>query len=185
MTTTLPTTHLPSAREETAKVEVSDAAAAAQACLAGAVAFMAEKMHLNRTMATIALKQNDRSAFGYFRYGLACQVAEHIAIMDEQVRAVYMYDDEATPEDEVFGEAQPTPLVHLIIVVQRKTEALNAMLDGLDRALVHGFAGLANVPHLANVLDTQVVLDKEVKGHIGYGALVTSLHHRPLAILQR
>jgi hypothetical protein len=176
-------------RDETAKVDrpaaLSDAESAAQAALVGAISFTAQKMHLNRAEATIALKQNDRETYGYFKYGLAAQVAEHIAGLDSQVKNVFMYDDEATPEDEVFGEGQPSRLIHLIVVAQRKTEALNALIGALDRALVRGFAGLANAPHLAHLLDVQVVDEKEVQNRTGYAALLSSIHHQPLPILGR
>lgn len=175
--------------DETAKVErqvpLSDAESAAQAAMVGAISFTAQKMNLSRAEATVALKQNNRETYSYFKYGLASQVAEHVAGLDGQVKRVFMYDDEATPEDEVFGEGQPTRLIHLIVVVQRKTEALNAVIGGLDRALVRGFAALANAPHLAHLLDVQVVDEKEVQNRTGYGALLSSVHHQPLPILER
>ncbi len=166
-------------------VSLSDAATTAQAALAGALSFAEEKMRVSRAATTRALQQNDREAYGYFCYGLAQQVAEHLAALDEQVRAVYLYDDEATPEDEVFGEARPSPLLHMIVVVGRKTEALNALLSGLDRALVQGLSSVTSSPNLAHVLDTQVVEEKDVKSRSGCGALLSSVHHRPLPILQR
>lgn len=176
-------------QDETTKVDrqapLSDAESAAQAALIGAVSFTAQKMNLNRAEATIALKQNDRTTYDYFKYGLAVQVAEHVAGLDDQVKRVLMYDDEATPEDEVFGEGQPGRLIHLIVVAQRKTEALNALIGALDRALVRGFAGLANAPHLAHLLDVQVVDEKDVQNRTGYAALLSSVHHQPLPILER
>lgn len=176
-------------REEATKVDrqapLSDAETAAQAALVGAISFTAQKMHLNRAEATIALKQNDRETYDYFKYGLAAQVAEHVAGLDDQVRGVYMYNDEATPEDEVFAEGQPSRLIHLIVVAQRKTEALNALIGALDRALVRGFAGLANAPHLAHLLDVQVVDEKDVQQRTGFAALLSSVHHQPLPILER
>lgn len=168
-----------------AQTPLSDAESAAQAALVGAISFTGQKMHLNRAEVAIALKQDDRETYGYFKYGLATQVAEHIAGLDPQVTRVYMYDDEATAEDEVFGERQPSRLIHLIVVAQRKTEALNALIGALDRALVRGFAGLAGAPHLAHLLDVQVVDENEVQNRVGFAALLSSIHHQPLPILER
>jgi hypothetical protein len=176
-------------RDEATRVDqqapLSDAESAAQAALVGAISFTSQKMHLNRAEVAIALKQNDHETYGYFKYGLAAQVAEHVAGLDPLVKSVYLYDDEATPEDEVFGECQPSRLIHLLVVAKRKTEALNALIGALDRALVRGFAGLANAPHLAHLLDVQVVDETEVQSRLGYAALLSSIHHQPLPILER
>jgi len=88
-------------RDETAKVDrqapLSDAESAAQAALVGAISFTAQKMHLNHAEATIALKQNDRDTYGYFKYGLAAQIAEHIA---EDIR-------ECVPNSDVLVHIEP------------------------------------------------------------------------------
>ncbi len=182
-------TTLSATRDEVTKTDrqtlLSDAESAAQAALVGAISFTAQMMRLNRSEATIALKQHDRETYGYFKYGLAVQVAEHIAGLDAEVRGVFMYDDEATPDDEIFGEGRPSPLIHLIFVARRKTEALNSLIGALDRALLRGFAGLANAPHLAHLLDAQVVDETEVRNRTGFGALLSSVHQPPLPILER
>jgi hypothetical protein len=170
---------------KTGREAQASVSAAAQAMLGAAIAFTGEKMRLNRAEAAVALKQRNRQAGGYFKYSLAGQVAEQLATLDDQVQNVFYYDDEATPEDEVFGEAEPSPLVHLIVVVQRKTGALNSLVNALDRGLVHGFASLANAPALAHLLDVQVLDSQDVQSRKGYAALLTSVHHRPVSVLQR
>ena len=87
------------------------------------------------------VRQGDGAACGYWLYSVAKQVAEAIGSLDDNVRAVYTFDCEATPEDECLGEvARGTPLVHLLVWTQRKTAALRALVATLDRALVRTYA---------------------------------------------
>jgi hypothetical protein len=164
---------------------LSDAVSAAEAALVGATSFAAGKTRLSRAEVAIALKQNDSAVRSYFQYGLAKQVAEHLAALDEQITAVYMYDDEATPEDAILGADAAMPLIHLIVLAKRRTNALNSLVTALDRALVRGYAGLASMPNLAHLLDVQIVSEEESKQRTGYAALLSSLHHQPLTIWQR
>ena len=112
-------------------------------------------------------------------------MAQHLAALDNEVRAAYLYDDEATPEDESLGEAAPGHLVHMIVRVQRKTEALNALIAAMDRALARSYAGMAGMLRLAHVLDAQVIDEDDVTLCTGYGALLTSLHHKPVTVWER
>ncbi len=107
---------------------------AARAILASAIEFCAQKMRLGSPEAAIELlRRGDRSAQDYLRYGLAAQVGEHVGALDDEVRAAYLYDDEATAEDMAFGEAAPS-LIHMIIHARRKTGALDSLIAGLSRA---------------------------------------------------
>jgi hypothetical protein len=163
---------------------MSDATTAAELALMGAVSFAADKMRLTKAEVAIALKQNEGRVRSYFQYGLSRQIAEHLATMDEQIEAVYMYEDEATAEDAVLGD-ETSIMLHLIVRARRKTNALNALVAALDRALVQGYAGLGSKPNLATMLDVQVVDDNEVKNRTGYGALLFSPHHQPFPVWER
>lgn len=162
-----------------------DTATAMRASLQSALAFCADKMRLESPEAALQIvKQGDRTAQSYFEYGLARQLAEHLGALDPHLRAVYLFDDEATPEDMVFGTARPLP-IHLIAWVERKSGALDSLLAAMDRALLEGYVSLFDSPEVAHLLDAQVVDDAEVGSRSGYGALLASLHHRPLPLWQR
>mgnify|MGYP001122947346 CR=1 FL=1 len=131
------------------------------------------------------LKMGDSRVHGYFSYALAKQVAECLATLDDQVKAVYLYDYDATPEDVCFGEMKQTPLVHLIVWAQRKTSALNSLVAALDHNLVRNYGDLVQLPQLAHLLDVQVIDDADVKNRSGYGGMLFSLHHRPIQVWKR
>jgi hypothetical protein len=162
-----------------------DAGSAAAAAIDQALDFCVDKMKLHdRDEATALLRQRSSEARSYFEYGLVRHLAEYIGALDDQVQAVYQYDDEATPEDAIFGEAMPT-LVHMVIWAQRKTGALNSLVAALDRTVVQRYAELMETPGQVHLLDVRVVDDAEVNSRSGFGAMLTWLHHRPLLVWKR
>lgn len=165
---------------------LSDMTSMAEAALTNALEFCAQKMGLHSLqVVTGRLQQGDSTTCGYFHYGLAEQVAEHLSGLDEDVKAVYLYNYDATPEDICFGEATPASQIHLIIWAQRKTAALNSLVTALDRALVQGYAALIGTRQLMHLLDVQVIDDDDVKSRAGYGALLSSLHLPSIEVWRR
>ena len=165
---------------------LSDTSGLAETALNRAIEFCAEKMTTGNQPAALELvRNNDRSAEGYFHYSLAEQAAEWLGAWDKDVKAVYIYNYEATPEDVCFDESAHPTLLHLIVWTRRKTGALQSILEALDRALARGRADLIGPRDLAHLLDAQIVDDHQVKNSIGSAALLTSLHTRPLKIWER
>jgi len=163
-----------------------DIASTAEVALTQALEFCAQKMGLDSPQVVVdRLRQGDSTAFGYWHYGLAEQVAEYLAAWNEDVKAVYIYDYGATPEDSCFGEMTPAEPVHLIVWAQRKTAALESLVAALDRALVQGCADLINRAKLMHLLDVQVVDDADAENRTGYGALLSSLYHPPIQVWKR
>lgn len=158
----------------------------AETALARALEFCAQKMMLGNPQAAIdCLRRGDSHACGYFQYGLAREVAGCLGELDEGIRAVYLYDDEATPEDACLGAARKVPLTHLIVWARQKTAALDSLLAGLDRALAEMLGDLVDRSQFSHALDCQVVEDVEVETRTGFGALLSSLHHRPIEVWKR
>jgi hypothetical protein len=158
----------------------------AKAALDKALRFCAQKLKLGDPHVTVLLlQQEDGVAYGYFYYDLAVHIAGYLGALDGETKAVYLYDYDATPEDDCFGETVVPPLLHLIVWAQRKTVALNSLAEALDRALVQNYAELIGAPQLAHLLDVQVVDDADVKNRIGYGTLFSSLHYRPIQVWER
>jgi hypothetical protein len=178
-------------KDETVKIDlaalaVADPAQAAQAALDNALNYCAEKMNLAGPQSALdQLRLGDDAAFGYFQYALAHTASAYLAGFDDEVKAVYMYDYEATPEDTTFGEIQPVSPLHLIVLVRRKTEALYSLVAALDRSLAGHYAVQAGLPKASHLLDAQVVDDAEVQRNSGYGAMLNSVYHRPVLVWER
>lgn len=165
---------------------LSDASGLVEAAMNRALDLGARKMRLDGRQAVIErLQQGDRAAHSYVYYALAEQAAEWLGTWDEDVKAVYIYDCDATPEDLCFGQATRSLLLNLIVWARRKTGALTSILAALDRALTHSYASLTGQPERAHLLAVSVVDDDDVKHSIGCGALLSSLHTRPIRIWER
>jgi hypothetical protein len=167
-------------------LRLPNAASTAEDVLSKALDFCAQKMGFDGPQTAIErLRQGDGSACTYCQYSIAEQVGASLGALDENVKAVYMFEYDATPEDLCFGETGQMPLVHLIVWAQPKTEALNSLVSMLDRALAQSHAQLIGPRQLQHVLDVQVIDDNDVEKRIGYGALLRSIHHQPLKVWER
>ncbi len=166
--------------------EVKDVANTAQVVLTQAMEYCVQKMRLDSSQAVIdRLRAGDSKAYEYYHYSVAKQVAEALAALDDNIQAAYIYDYDATPEDLCFGKAERALPIHLLVWAQSKTAALNALVDAWGRALPQSYAEMLGGRQPAHVLDVQVVDDTAVEQRTGYGALLSSLHHRPIQIWKR
>lgn len=167
-------------------VPMTDAASAAGAALADALDFTAARLGLvNRQAVIRQLQIRDAQAFQYMNYGLARQVAQTLGMMDETVRTVYLFDEEAMPEEFILGRRSLVLSLHLIAWVERKTQALAALIQALDRSLVAACQTVLDNNALEHVLDVQLVDDGEVQKRVGYAALMTSMYNLPMRIWER
>ena len=168
-------------------VQPTGLSAAGKSILSQALSYCAAKMSLSGPQsAAERLCRGDSAASGYCLYCIAKQAAETIGALDENVRAAYTFDCEATPEDASLGEiARGMPLVHLLVWTQRKTAALSALIAALDRALAQAYVDMLGVGRPAGLLDVQIVDDAQVGHRSGYGALLSSMYHRPVQVWQR
>jgi len=162
-----------------------DASSTAAVILSQAMEYCAQKMGLQSTQAAIEqVKQGDTMACGYCHYSAAQQVADALGMLDSNVQAAYMFEYDATPEDVCMGEAKIIPL-HLLVWVKRKTDALSALVESLDRAMAQSLANMLGTSADAHVLDVQIVDDSDVKNRTAYGALLSSLFQRPIKVWDR
>ncbi|MDY6878438.1 MAG: hypothetical protein SWK90_19845 [Chloroflexota bacterium] len=170
----------------TPPLRLPDAESTAEFVLTKMLKFCAQKTGVDDVSAVIDhLQQNDNTACQYCRYGMAKQVGESLGALDENIKAVYTLDYDATPEDLCFGETPQTLLVHMIIWAKRKTGALDSLVAALDRALAQKYGDLIGNHQLVHLLDVQVVDDADVQNRTGYGASLSSLHHRPIQVWER
>jgi hypothetical protein len=139
--------------------------------------------------AEIALERlchNDRVARQYCLYSVAKQISIALGDLDPEVKAVYTLDYDATPHDLCFHQASiDSSPIHLIVWAQRKTAALDAMIASLDCALTQACNNLVNTHSIDSLLDIQVIDDDQVENQVGYGALLSSIHHRPIQVWSR
>jgi hypothetical protein len=166
--------------------QLADAAQTAESAMDQALAFCADKAGLPGPEAALSrLRMGDVTTANYWRYGLARQAAEYLGALDNDVQSIYVADYDATPEDVAFGDVSPVSLIHLIVWVARKTAALTALADALDRALTAECARRLDMNALSHLLDVQIVDDAEVNGRAGYGALIASTQYKPLQVWKR
>ena len=84
-----------------------------------------------------------------------------------------------------MGEAAKIIPLHLLVWVERKTDALTALVESLDRAMAQSLANTLGTSPDAYVLDVQVVDDSDIKNRTAYGALLSSLFQRPIKVWDR
>lgn len=151
-----------------------------------ALEYCAQKLGLRDGHAALAcLCEGERAAYQYCAYSLARQAAQIVGSWDEHVRSVYVIDYDATPVDLCFAcEGQSWP-VHVIVWTECKTHALDALTSVLDRALTRRYRGLVGCGDLEHVLDVQVIDDADVENRMGYGAMLASIHQRPIQVWSR
>ena len=167
----------------TPPLHLPNATSTAEDVLNKAMEFCARKMGLASPQKAIArLQQGDHNACEYCQYSIAEQVGAALGALDENIKAVYLFECEATPEDFCFSETVGPPLVHLLVWAHRKTEALKSLVSMLDRALAASYAELIGPSQLQHLLDVQIIDDEDVEKRIGYAALLYSLYHRPLKV---
>lgn len=144
----------------------------------------ANKMGLGNVKALIArMKEGDSVAFNYYNYNITKQLGEVLGFWDKNIRAVYAHDyDGATPEEGCFENASPFSLVHMIIWAERKTKALNALVETIDRTMVQHHRHMLGRIKLEHVLDVQVIDDEDVRNRTGYGALLQSICQPPIQV---
>jgi hypothetical protein len=144
----------------------------------------AKKMALRDVKALIAcIKEGDPVACSYCHYNVAKELGEVMGRMDSNIRAVYAYNFDDNLSDENYPQnALPFSLVHMIIWAGRKTKALGALIEALDRALVIKHRDLFGRSDLEHALDIQVIDDEDVKARTGYAALLKSIYQPPIEV---
>ncbi len=163
-----------------------DVAQAAGEILTQAMEYCARKMQLDSPQAVVApVRAGQGKACEYYHYSVAKQVAALMGALDANIKAAYIYDYDATPEDLCFGETRRGLPIHLLIWAAPKTAALSALAETVGRALAQHYAMMIGVPQPAHLLDVQIVDDADVERRLGHGALLSSLHHRPVEVWKR
>jgi hypothetical protein len=120
------------------------------------------------------------------RDGLAQGVARALASHEEQVKAVYVYDPSANPDNET-GEDWPfDPVLHLLVVAAA-SPSLPVFIKELDQALVESLRDVPSPPFQMreSLLDVMLLTDEDVQQRKGYGALLSSVFAPAIEIWRR
>lgn len=167
-------------------LRLPDADSVAEFALAQGMEYCAQKMGLPGAQDAVErVQQGDRTACSYCHYSVAKHLAENMGSLDKNIKAVYLFDCDATSEDVCLGSVSTIIPLHLIAWVERKTDALTSLAESMNRALAEDLAGLLGTSSSAHVLHFETVDDNEVAQRRGYGAILTSLHHRPTKVWER
>ena len=155
-----------------------------------ALGYCAELSGLDsRQHAFEAIHGGDCCACSYLRYGLCKELGEYLGGIDASVKAVYAYEPEHCTGVADIADAERERLggINLVVSVDRRSAAFTSILASLEDA-VREATGALICPEgngSCYVLDVKVADEHEVATRRGYGALVSSIHVRPLKVWGR
>lgn len=116
----------------------------------------------------------------YLCNSLAGQIGGYLGEMDARVKAVYRFQ----PEDVRSGKTEAvdqTPNIHLVVWVEHKSAALEALVASLSSWLADSLRnqlGCARASPACYHIDVHIVDDDEVDSRRGMGVLVNSARVR-------
>ena len=122
-----------------------------------------------------------------FKYGLAEGVTNVIVANDGNVQAIYLFEESTNPDSETEDALTPDMTVHLLLLVDSNSAALDAFVESLDRSLTELVGDLPS-PLLAkrtSLLNVIPVTQQQVDNRQGYGALLSSIFARPVKLWAR
>ena len=165
--------------------DVNDVSAAVRQAMENALA----SLGTSRSAVQQAMGDADCHTCERLRYRLSQGLGKYLGSVDPSVRAVYIYEpDYATSSEAALWERPSlSPGISMLVWVERKSAALNAVLDSLATAVREEAEKWAcpKANALCWMLDAQVVDDVEVEARSGLGALVHSVYVRPLEVWHR
>jgi len=143
----------------------------------------------DRGQALEAVRAGDCCACSYVRYGLCKELGEYLGGIDVSVGSVYAYEPEHCTgvTDLASNEAERMRGINLVISVDRRSAALTSILASLEDAVSEATKALVCPKGSGScyMLDVKVADEQEVASRRGYGALVSSIHVRPLRVWSR
>lgn len=128
-----------------------------------------------------------RALFQSFKYNLAKGVAETLATNDKRVRTVYLFQPSVNPHAEVEAGLPLEATIHLVVVVETASAALEALIASLDRGLTQCVQELPLhlVADRRSILDVNLVTEEAIQHKTGYANLLSSIFAPPLKLWER
>ena len=152
------------------------------------MAFAEQKTRLRGREAFVqALQQGQTAAHDYLRYGLAKEIGNYLGQAEATVKDVYLYEPESVTGEVITGKTELTRGLELIVRVTGQKDLLAPVVEILDRGLTAEYKTLLGptVSTMSGFLTVDVIDDHDVQKRVGSGALVSSLHTRPLKAWSR
>ncbi len=122
-----------------------------------------------------------------FKYSLAKGVAQTLAQHDKRVRAVYWFEPAANPDVEVGEYFLVEPTIHLLVLVDRASAALEIFVAALDRRLIQCLKEMP--PSLFTecrlLLDVNLVTQEASERRTGLANLLSSIFAPPLKLWEQ
>ena len=117
-----------------------------------------------------------------FKDSLATGVAETLARHDQRVRAVYLLEPAANP-----GQAGSETVLHLLVLVERPSAALAALVTALERGFRQCLQELsaATFPEGRHILDVNLITPEAVERGMGFASLLSTRTGPPLKLWER
>jgi hypothetical protein len=122
-----------------------------------------------------------------FKYSLAKGVAQTLAQHDKRVRAVYWFEPAANPDVEAGEYFLVGPTIHLLVLVEAASVALDTFVAALERGLIERLNELpaALFTECRLLLDVNLVTLEAVKHRTGLANLLSSIFAPPLKLWER
>ena len=114
-----------------------------------------------------------------FKLSLEQRIAQKLAAWQSGVQAVYSYDESWMESRERWDGS-----IHLLVKVPRLLSAVRSLGKNLDKSLVEHLKqlGWARFQKRHSILDVQQVTFSELRHGIGYGAMFSAVHSRPVRV---
>jgi hypothetical protein len=173
---------------DTQKNQVSFLTETAQTIKDDAVDAAREKMGFYQQEAELSVLLQRRDFVEYFKYALAQEVSQVIGSYDQQVQAIYLFEESGNPDSETEDYSPAIDLtVHLLTRVSSASAALEAFVTSLDRVLTEVLRELPSdaVVRRTSFLNVIPVTEKDIAEGHGYAVLLSSIYARPLQVWRR
>ncbi len=114
-----------------------------------------------------------------FKRSLEQRIAQKLASWQPGVHAVYSYDESWMESRERWDGS-----IHLLVKVPRLLSAVRSLGTNLDKSFVGHLKqlGWSRFQKRHSVLDVQQVTSSELRHGIGYGAMFSAVHSRPVRV---
>jgi len=156
--------------------------------MARALDFCEAKAHVQGHPRVVeALQMGDRAVHDYLRYGLAREIGSYLGHMEASVKAVYFFEPESMAEEDIEQRKDLTRGIQLIAWVTNGRTSVRARAETLGEALLKEYKALLGpaAEAMSDILMLDVVDDHDVAERTGLGAVISSVHTRPIEVWSR
>jgi len=123
------------------------------------------------------LEEGNRESHSSFRYGLAKGVSRYLGSLGCAFREIYVYGST------MDGHANPASDIDVIVVVDKRRDEVNRLLELLDVSLATCYrqlVGLGQNPR--SLLDVQIVEECDATERSGRDAVLAGFNTRPICL---